>query len=59
MRPRCYAGNNAEELDYPVLADAEARAVHERFRKMVATAWFSLDTAVADLPGKKERRRAR
>jgi len=47
-----------EELDYPVLADAEARAVHERFRKMVATAWFSLDTAVANLPGKKERRRA-
>jgi hypothetical protein len=48
-----------EELDYPVLGDAEARAVHERFRKMIAMAWFSLDTAAADLPGKKERRRAR
>lgn len=48
-----------EELDYPVLGDAEARAVHERFRKMVAVAWFSLDTAVADLPGRKERRKKR
>jgi len=48
-----------EELDYPVLGDAEARAVHERFRKMVAAAWFSLDTAAVDLPGRKERLRKR